>query len=115
MSKKVSRAVNDSIFFILIKVFETPTRDARGSDRLVQPSPTINTKEAFCLMQQMWGKSEDSSNRKKCFACYRVSSFPYITKVFETRYLWLVFKFTANNKDVGFQLIDIQSSTLCSE
>ena len=38
---------------------KTPPRDA-VSDKLVQPSPTINTKEALTLMQQMWGKS----NRK---------------------------------------------------
>jgi hypothetical protein len=29
------------------------------SDRLVQPSPTINTKEANRLMLQLWGKSTD--------------------------------------------------------
>jgi len=58
---------------MLFKLFETPTRNACGADRLVQPSPTINTKEAFCLMQQMWGKSEDSSFRKKCFAHCLVS------------------------------------------
>ena len=38
---------------------KTPPRDA-VSDKLVLPSPTINTKEALTLMQQMWGKS----NRK---------------------------------------------------
>jgi hypothetical protein len=53
------------LIFQAFETSKTPTRDLAsggGFDRLTQPSPTINTKEAFSLMQQIWGKSADSSN-----------------------------------------------------
>ena len=57
------------LFHFEFQTFEmsskTPPRDFTSDSlvQMVQPSPTINTKEALSLMQQMWGKSNDS-NRK---------------------------------------------------
>ncbi len=54
---------------------KTPPRcDINNVSRMVQPSPTVNTKEALDMVKEMWGKSrrETGTNNSIFLKLYRI-------------------------------------------